>query len=148
METTTPCIQARHDLGPDEIDGLEDRLYEVNAGRTGMRDGAQLAFTAEAAEGLVGAVAGYTWGGVCELRQVWVHEAHRRQGLGKRLMERAIAEARARDCTYIFLATYDFQAPAFHAELGFERVAEVRDKPLGHTEIVMRLSLRNTGPPA
>ena len=40
-----------------------------------------------------------------------------------------------------FLATYDFQAPEFYRRLGFEEVARIADKPLGHTEFVMRLSL-------
>jgi N-acetylglutamate synthase-like GNAT family acetyltransferase len=73
-------IKARHDLTPDEVDGLEDRLYEINASRTGYKDAALLGFFAETQGELVGAVAGYTWGGICELRQVWVHEAHRGEG--------------------------------------------------------------------
>jgi hypothetical protein len=43
------------------------------------------------------------------------------------------------------LATYDFQAPDFYRRLGFETVAEVPDKPVGHSEFIMRLSLA-TGP--
>jgi hypothetical protein len=48
---------------------LEDRLYEIDARRTGYEDAALLGFVAEAQGELVGAVAGYTWGGICELRQ-------------------------------------------------------------------------------
>ena len=136
-------IKARHDLTPEEVDGLEDRLYEANASRTGYEDAALLGFLAEAQGQLVGAVAGYTWGGICELRQVWVHELHRRKGLGEALMTEATREAKARGCAYVYLATYDFQAPGFYAKLGFKKVAEIPDKPLGHTEIVMRLPLRS-----
>jgi len=136
-------IKARHDLTPEEVDGLEDRLYEANASRTGSEDAALLGFLAEAQGQLVGAVAGYTWGGICELRQVWVHEVHRRKGLGEALMTEATREAKARGCAYVYLATYDFQAPGFYAKLGFKKVAEIPDKPLGHTEIVMRLPLRS-----
>jgi len=136
-------IKARHDLTPEEVDGLEDRLYEANASRTGYEDAALLGFLAEAQGQLVGAVAGYTWGGICELRQVWVHELHRRKGLGEALMTEATREAKARGCAYVYLATHDFQAPGFYAKLGFKKVAEIPDKPLGHTEIVMRLPLRS-----
>jgi len=136
-------IKARHDLTPEEVDGLEDRLYEANASRTGYEDAALLGFLAEAQGQLVGAVAGYTWGGICELRQVWVHEVHRRKGLGEALMTEATREAKARGCAYVYLATHDFQAPGFYAKLGFKKVAEIPDKPLGHTEIVMRLPLRS-----
>jgi len=137
------AIQARHDLTPDELDQLEDRLYEMNASRTGYDNAALLGFVAEAEGERVGAAAGYTWGGICELRQVWVQETYRCKGLGKALMIEAIREAKARGCAYIYLATHDFQAPGFYAKLGFEKVAEIPDKPLGHTEFVMRLRLRS-----
>jgi GNAT superfamily N-acetyltransferase len=141
MDQSHPDIRARHDLSPDEVDGLEMRLYAFNVAATGLDDGAGLAFVAETADGLAGAVAGYTWGGICELRQVWVDEAHRGTGLGRALMARAIDEARSRGCAYVLLSTYDFQAPGFYARLGFRPVAEIPDKPLGHTEFVMRLAL-------
>ena len=114
----TPQISARHDLSADEVEGLEERLYEFNAARTGYHDGASLAFIAEAEGELVGAVAGYTWGGISELRQVWVHDDWRGHGLGADLMRHAIDEARARGCAHVFLTTYDFQAPGFYARLG------------------------------
>jgi len=145
MDFTSIAIKARHDLTPDELDRLEDRLYETNVSRTGHENAALLGFVAEAVGELVGAVAGYTWGGICELRQVWVRETCRGKGLGKALMAEAIREAKARGCAYIYLATYDFQAPGFYAKLGFEKVAEIPDKPLGHTEFVMRLRLRSDG---
>lgn len=143
MDLGSIRIKARHDLTPHEIDGLEYRLYEVNASRTGYEDVAFLGFLAEAQGELVGAVAGYTWGGICELRQAWVHEVHRGKGLGEALMTEATREAKARGCAYIYLATHDFQAPGFYAKLGFRKVAEIPDKPLGHTEFMMRLPLRS-----
>ena len=143
MDLESIRIKARHDLTPDEVDGLENRLYEINAGHTGYVDAALLGFFAEAQGELVGAVAGYTWGGICELRQVWVHEAHRGGGLGRALMTEATREAKARGCAYIYVATHDFQAPSFYAKLGFQKVAEIADKPLCYTEIVMRLQLRS-----
>ena len=134
-------IRPRHDLDPGEIDALEDRLYEVNSGRTGFHDAAGLGFVAEDGGELIGAVAGYSWGGICELRQVWVAETARGRGLGRALMEAALAEAARRGCAYVFLASFDFQAPLFYARLGFREVARIADKPLGHTEYVMRRDL-------
>jgi len=141
MEAQTFEVRARHNLTPDQIDELEDRLYAFNTSRIGRADAAQLSFVAEHDGELIGAAAGYTWGGVCELRQVWVHETHRRGGLGRALMRQAIEEARARGCLHVFLATHDFQAPGFYAKLGFEIVAEIDNFPIGHTDILMRLSL-------
>jgi len=56
-------------------------------------------------------------------------------------MTEAIEEARTRGCTSVFLATFDFQAPQFYARLGFRPVAEIADKPAGHSDILMRLAL-------
>lgn len=137
----TVVIRSADDLTPDQIDAIEDRLYAVNAARTGHDDGRPLAFIAEHLGGLAGAVAGHSWGGICELRQVWVDEAHRGQGVGRSLMQAAIAEARDRGCVSIFLATYDFQAPGFYETLGFRAVAILEDAPVGHREYIMRLSL-------
>jgi N-acetylglutamate synthase-like GNAT family acetyltransferase len=141
MTVEPASIRADHDLTAEQVDALEERLYAFNAGRTRHGDAAQLAFLAEVHGALIGAVAGFTWGGVCEIRQVWVDEAYRGWGVGEMLMHRAIREARDRSCACVFLATYDFQAPGFYAKLGFATVAEIRDKPLGHTEFVMRLDL-------
>jgi GNAT superfamily N-acetyltransferase len=143
METAPLQIEERHDLTPNQIEAVEEQIYRHNAARTGYRDAAPLAFAAEVEAQLVGVVAGFTWGGNCELRQLWVREDLRGQGLGKRLMNEAVDEARARGCAQILLATYDFQAPGFYTKLGFEVVAELPDKPLGYTEFVMRLRLRS-----
>lgn len=134
-------IQSRHDLALEQVEALEDRLYAFNAGRSGHDDAAPLAFVAEVDGTLIGAAAGFTWGGICELRQVWVDDAHRGVGLGRALVRKAIAEAGERGCSAVFLTTYDFQAPAFYAKLGFETVAAIVGKPRGHTEFAMRLLL-------
>lgn len=138
---TEPRIRPRHDLSPDDVAALEARLYEFNMAGTGYRDGEDLAFVAEADGELVGAVAGYTWGGICELRQVWVAEGRRGHGLGRGLMQAALAEAGRRGCAHVFLATYDFQAPEFYRALGFREVARIEGKPLKHDELIMRRDL-------
>jgi GNAT superfamily N-acetyltransferase len=104
-----------------------------------------LAFVVEDAGALVGAVAGYTWGGICEIRQLWVEASRRGQGLGAALIEAAIDEAAARGCVQLLLATYDFQAPRFYARHGFEELARISDKPVGHTEFILRRRLRPAG---
>jgi N-acetylglutamate synthase-like GNAT family acetyltransferase len=86
-------------------------------------------------------VAGWTWAGVCELRQLWIDQQFRHSGLGTALLDSAIAEARARGCSYVYLATYSFQAPTFYLKFGFKPLAVIADKPLGHSDIIMRLNL-------
>ena len=127
---------------PTDIQFLEDRLYEFNRAATGIDDGRALGFFVRDESGqIVAAAAGHTWGGTCELRQVWVTEARRRAGLGRRLLAAAEAEATRRGCSQLVLSTHSFQAPDFYRKLGFEIVAELPDYPREHAELLLRKAL-------
>ena len=122
-----------------EIDFLEDRLYEFNAQTTGIVDALGISVFGRDAQGeIVAGLCGHTWGGCCEIRQVWVHEKHRGRGMGRRLLELAETEARRRGCFQIVLATYSFQAPEFYRKLGFEIVASIPNYPRGHQHLQLR----------
>jgi ribosomal protein S18 acetylase RimI-like enzyme len=125
-----------------DIEFLEDRLYEFNAGTTGISDGRSLAvFLRDERRHIVAGAAGHTWGGTCELRQVWVAAPFRGSGLGRRVMAEAEAEAVRRGCQQIVLTTYSFQAPDFYRRLGFEVVFELADYPRGHAHVMLRKRL-------
>ena len=128
----------RHDL---DASAVEERLYEFNKAATGYYDGEDLGFVVEDGTQTIAAAAGYTWGGISEIRYLWVHADHRRRGLGSALMQAAMAEARERGCRLMFLSTHTFQAPDFYLHLGFEIIATIEDKPLGHSEHWMRREL-------
>jgi ribosomal protein S18 acetylase RimI-like enzyme len=137
-----PRILPRHDLSIAEIDGLENRLYAHNRRAVGRDDGKGLGFVvADSAGRQVGAVAGYSWAGMAEIKQLWVAEGHRGRGLGRALLEAAVAEADARRCRSVWVMTYSFQAPGLYERCGFERVAELADCPPGHSHIVLRRCL-------
>jgi GNAT superfamily N-acetyltransferase len=124
---------------PEQIQYLEDRLYEFNSGATGIQDGKWLAIFGKNEHGrIVAGICGNTWGGVCEIRQLWVEESRRRQGLGTRLLDAAEQEARRRGCRQIVLTTFTFQAPAFYAKRGFEILCAVDDCPRGHQNLLLR----------
>ena len=84
------------DPAPDDVQYLEDRIYEFNSMATGIADGEMLAFVARERDSIVAGICGHTWGGTCELRQFWVDESRRHHGLGTRLFEAAEQEARRR----------------------------------------------------
>jgi ribosomal protein S18 acetylase RimI-like enzyme len=127
---------------PEDAQYLEDRLYEFNAGMTGIRDGRTLGiFLRDESGGIVAGAAGHTWGGTCELKQVWVAASARGRGLGRRLMAAAEAEAVRRGCRQLVLSTHSFQAPGFYRRLGFEVMAELPDYPRGHSHLVLRKRL-------
>jgi ribosomal protein S18 acetylase RimI-like enzyme len=146
MTATTANIQPRHDLSVTEINRLEDRLYDHNSRATGRADGKGLGFVAIDTQGVqIGAIAGYSWAGMSEIKQLWVDEAHRGLGLGRRLLEAAVAEAVVRGCHSVWVMSYDFQVPGLYEKCGFERVAELTDWPPGHTHLVLRRRLGSGG---
>ena len=127
------------DPTPAEVDVLEHRLYEFNSQVTGVVDALGLSVFGRDAQGeLVAGLCGHTWGGCCEIRQVWVHEKRRGQGIGRRLLELAETEARSRGCDQIVLTTHSFQAPEFYRKLGFEIVHSLPDYPRGHQHLQLR----------
>jgi GNAT superfamily N-acetyltransferase len=139
----TPELVISSQPTPNEVQFLEDRLYEFNSSATGITDGEWLAiFVRDNDQRIVAGICGNTWGGCAEIRQFWVEEARRRQGLGTRLLAAAEDEARRRGCEQMVLMTFSFQAPAFYAEHGFEVVAVLDDHPQGHKNLLMRKRLQ------
>lgn len=127
---------------PDQVQYLEDRLYEFNSGATGITDGQWLSIFVEDDHGrIIAGLCGNTWGGCFEIRQFWVEETHRKQGLGTRLFAAAETEARRRGCRQILLMTFTFQAPAFYTRHGFELITTVEDHPRGHANLLLRKRL-------
>jgi len=127
---------------PEQVQFLEDRIYEFNSSATGITDGDWLAIFVRDEQGrVVAGICGNTWGGCLEIRQFWVEEARRKQGLGTRLLGAAEREARRRGCEQMVLMTFTFQAPAFYAKHGFEIVAVVDEHPRGHKNLLLRKRL-------
>lgn len=126
---------------PNEVQYLEDRIYEYNSSATDIADGEWLAVFVREGDRIVAGICGNTWGGTCELRQFWVVESQRGRGLGTKLLQAAEQEARRRGCTQIVLMTFSFQAPAFYERHGFEVLATIEDHPRGHRNLLMRKRL-------
>jgi GNAT superfamily N-acetyltransferase len=126
---------------PNDVQYLEDRIYEFNSNATGIGDGEWLGFFLRAGDRIMAGICGNTWGGTCELRQFWVEESQRNRGLGRKLLHAAEQEARRRGCTQIVLMTFSFQAPVFYERHGFEVVATIDDHPRGHQNVLMRKRL-------
>jgi GNAT superfamily N-acetyltransferase len=139
---STLAFVIKTDPTPEQIQYLEDRLYEFNSAATGITDGQGLAiFVRDEQEQIVAGICGHTWGGCCEIRQLWVEQSRRRQGLGTRLLEAAEQEARRRHCRQMVLTTFDFQAPEFYTKRGFHRLAAVHDYPHGHESLLLQKEL-------
>ena len=126
---------------PDEVQYVEDRIYEFNSSATDIAGGEWLAFFVRQRDRIVAGICGNTWGGTCELRQFWVEESLRGRGLGTKLFQAVEQEARRRGCTQLVLMTFSFQAPSFYQRLGFEVLSTIEDHPRGHQNLLMRKRL-------
>jgi GNAT superfamily N-acetyltransferase len=131
-----PTLETEPNL--EDVRLLEERLDEFNVQATGLADGKLLAFFLRDCNGAaVGGVFGWTWGGSCYVRYLFVPADMRNRGVGGDLMRAVEAEARTRGCRQILLETHEFQAPEFYRRLGFETTGRVDDYPRGHAKLTM-----------
>jgi N-acetylglutamate synthase-like GNAT family acetyltransferase len=126
----------------EDMQFLEDRLYDYNVEQTGLDDGQEYAFFVRDDDQEIRAgVAGWMWGGSCYVRSLWVHKDLRGQSLGTKLLQSVEHEALARGCQQIVLASFSFQAPEFYHKLGFETFAVLEDHPRGYQHHYLRKRL-------
>ena len=139
-------IEPRHDLSANEVDAIEDRLYDHNSYATGRHDGQGLGFVIRDEAGqMIGVAAGYTWAGTSELKQMWIAKAYRGRGYSRALLNAFVAEACSRGVRRIWVSSYDFQAPGMYEKAGFRRMAEFEGWPEGHTNVVLCKTLSSRG---
>jgi len=121
-----------------DIAELRDALNEYNLSTTGYVDGRSLSCFLRDEGRLVAGVDGFTWGGYARIDLLWVDEALRHQGVGRALLAAAEAEARRRGCRTIVLDTHSFQAPELYPALGYQKVGETADTPVGHSQVMFQ----------
>ena len=66
---------------------------------------------------------------------LWVHSAHRRKGLGRRLVAWAEEQARAMDSGSVVVNTMSFQAPGFYLKLGYTQFGQTENYEGGHSRL-------------
>ncbi len=126
-----------------DIQILEECIDAFNVRKTGISDGKPFGLFLREAEGVViGGAEGWTWGGVCYIRHLFVPLAERGRGHGSRLMEQIEAEARLRHCEQILVETHDFQAPAFYLKRGFVVIGTIEGYPRGHRRFTLAKRLK------
>lgn len=130
----------------EELQFLEDRIYEFNSTQTGQDDGKQFSFfVRNDQQQIVAGLSGWTWAKACEITALWVHPSWRKNGYGRSLLESAEQEARACGCKVILLSSYSFQAPAFYQECGYELAWQLEQFPPGYQNCHLVKRLEETG---
>jgi GNAT superfamily N-acetyltransferase len=121
-----------------ELAVVDGGIGAFNQANPALADVCVLHVLARDAQGHVhGGAIGRTWGQCCELQQLWVQQARRRQGIGKQLLARFEHEAMQRGCTLIYLETFSFQAPQFYAVRGYTVALQTH----GFTQGVVKTTL-------
>ncbi len=95
---------------------------------------------------VVGGVYGATMWRWLMVDGLWVSPTLREQGLGRRLLLAAEAEAMARGCVGSSLSAFDFGARDFYLHLGYEVVGILPGFPPGHTQYRLSKTLAPPGP--
>src|SRR5688500_15331845 len=99
---------------------LFQHLRAYNESQPGTLVAAVISLSVRTADGVLACVlVGEMFWNAVVIRTLWVAEAYRRSGLGGRLMAEAERRACARPCAWIYVSTFDFQAPGFYARQGF-----------------------------
>jgi ribosomal protein S18 acetylase RimI-like enzyme len=133
LDLASAALTVETEPSSEDIRFLEQHLYDFNVRATGIADGNLVGLFMRATDGSpVAGVFGWTWGGTCYIRYLFVAENLRGQGRGTLLMRAVETEAKARGCQQIVLETHDFQAPGFYQKLGFAVVGRADNYPRGH----------------
>jgi GNAT superfamily N-acetyltransferase len=90
--------------------------------------------------GLIGVLC-WNW---VEVDILWVDPGCRKQGCGKELLSKVETIAAERNCTFIKLNTFSFQAPGFYRKNGYvEEYASLEEAPTGHTHHYFKKDIAN-----
>lgn len=127
---------------PADVAAVDDGLHAYNQQASELTTIQTFGCFARLPNGdMVGGAVGRTWGTACEMQQIWVQEAHRRSGLGTRIVRALEDAARSRGCTLLYLDTFSWQAPKFYLSLGYEVACQFKGFPDGASKFILKKSL-------
>ena len=105
---------------------IKDLVYQgfaeaamESTGMNGLADDPLVFFVSEAGD-VQGCIAVQLFWGQLHIKYLFVAKAFRGKGLGRTLVEHALTWGTGQGCTFAFVETMSFQAPAFYQNLGFE----------------------------
>lgn len=128
------------DVGSIVLAGL--RAY--NRQRAEAPDFRPLVLAAREGGSVIGGLVGETGWRWLYVDLLWISDAYRGGGLGRRLLRAAEDEALRRGMRHAYLDTFDFQARGFYEKSGYELFGTLEDYPPGHTRFYLRKDLGDT----
>ena len=125
-----------------EIDFVREALNQYNCARVGEDGHTPLNLIEYDGEGnVIAGILGGTYWGWMYVDILWVHEKHRKKGIGSKLLREAEEEAVCRGCHHVHLDTMSWQAPEFYKKHGYEVVGILPDIPSGNQKYLLMKAL-------
>ena len=122
----------------EEIGFVKDELMKFNAQRVGHDGHTLLNLIEYDCDGnIIAGILGGTYWGWMYVDILWVHEDHRKRGIGSRLLSAAEKEAVRRGCHHVHLDTMSWQAPEFYKKHGYELIGVLPDIPRGNQKYLL-----------
>ena len=104
-----------------EIDFVRESLFQFNNNCVGNDGHTPLNLVEYDADGnIIAGILGGTYWGWMYVDILWVHESHRKKGIGTKLLSEAEKEAVRRGCHHVHLDTMSWQAPEFYKKHGYK----------------------------
>ena len=126
----------------NEIQYIREALGQFNDAIVGADGHTPLNIVEYDASGnMIGGILGGTYWGWMYVDILWVHESHRKQGIGSKLLQAAEAEAIRRGCHHVHLDTMSWQAPEFYKKHGYEVIGILPDIPKGNQKYLLMKAL-------
>lgn len=94
----------------------------------------------EAGDIVAGVLSTLCWNWL-ELDILWVDEKQRHQGYGSQLLLEIERIAREKNCDFIMLNTFSFQAPGFYKKHGYQLMTTLENAPTGHRHYYFKKDL-------
>ncbi|MBL8836968.1 MAG: GNAT family N-acetyltransferase [Alphaproteobacteria bacterium] len=136
-------ISLRRRFDPAVSKALLKGLIDYNEQKTGLRSYRYVQLAARDRKGrVIGALEGGIWYGWLFIKLLWVDEASRHGGIGRRLIARAEAEAVRQGCVGAWLDTFSFQARPFYERLGYRLFGTIDGYPPGHKRFFLQKRLK------
>lgn len=120
-----------------EVKWLDDQLGSFNSRQVGRDDFTPLNLVIRQDGNVIAglkSVTGWDW---VYVQILWVHEDHRRMGLGSRLLEEAERKARERACVGSCLSSFTFQSPEFYERHGYRAFGQIDNYPSNNSLFFM-----------
>lgn len=105
-----------------DIEYISNSLFEFNCHKVGINDFAEILIQLKNNSNQVcGGIVGWSRWNWAHIENLWIMEEYRGHGFGKQLLAQFETIAINRNCAFIDLDTFNFQAPEFYIKNGYQK---------------------------